>query len=350
MSAETKYAAYRYFTPPKLEKLDLDLASLAGGGYAPAQFDGVTHDGRHLYCRYRGGWLTITELRGPDDDLMDGREILSVNLGPPLHGGLTIGQLCQYAGITINGMTPPLPSPEEMAREGARDLSGRMSFFDVTVHSTHETQRSFLDAISRKWGNVTIIQPVSGENYHWRSCGSVEGITRDTFCIIRSVPVSDEGLRRVRADVSLQETFPDALIVTVFASGFAFPLRMNRSPLIERAQQICGRELHVANQTDDLLFGRFSLSAQFATDDAEALRQVQHLHQLFDETYPPCLMEEFDLATGQGTDAEDIKVPMDPKIASWVCNNEDRWYFVTPKGTREHPVAVGLKLSPVSAL
>lgn len=351
MSTGTKYAAYRYFTPPKIGKLNLDLASLAGGGYAPAQFYGETHDGRHLYCRYRDGWLTITELRGSDDDLMDGRELLSVNLGPPLHGGLTVGQLCQYVGITINGVMPPLPTPEEMAREGAKDLSGQTSFFDVTVKSTHKTQRSFLEALMRGWGQITIIEPVSSENFRhtgWRLCSSIDAIAKDGFCIIRGVAVSDEELQRVRVDVNLQESFPEALIVSVFASGFRFPLRTGGNSLVERAQQICGRELHVAGQSDDMLYGSFSLHAQFGTDDAEALRQVQHIHQLFDEIYPRFRVEEVNLVTRQRTDARDYTISMDPEIASWVSANDDRWYFVVPQGTRENPVAVGLKLSPVA--
>src|SRR5450755_2998986 len=108
----SQYSLSRYFTPPRVEPLNLDLARLEGGGYAPAQFEGETHDGRDVYIRYRGGGFSVAvaNLKGAADET----RILDVQIGPPLHGGISIGQLCRYFGITINQELPPLPTPAEM--------------------------------------------------------------------------------------------------------------------------------------------------------------------------------------------------------------------------------------------
>src|SRR5690242_19288708 len=87
----SRYSLSRYFTPPSVQPLHLHLARLEGGGHAPAQFFGETHDGREVYVRYRGGGLSVTVTNESDT----GGEtcILDVAIGPPLHGVLSIGQL-----------------------------------------------------------------------------------------------------------------------------------------------------------------------------------------------------------------------------------------------------------------
>ncbi len=68
----------------------------------PAQWDGVTDDGRTAYIRYRWGWLSVRV--SATGDAVGGDEIVGAQLGDRLDGSLTTDQLftaLHEAGITL---------------------------------------------------------------------------------------------------------------------------------------------------------------------------------------------------------------------------------------------------------
>jgi hypothetical protein len=215
----SQYSLSRYFTPPKLASLNLDLARLAGGGYAPAQFFGETHDGREVYIRYRGGNFSVTLANEPgvaDDTCVDER------IGPPLHGGISIAQLCNYFGITINGARPPLPTPEEMLREGCRDLSGLTTFYDVWLSSGLDTQKRLLSAA---FPGATLMQPILDQFKvkGYRVCPTIESLTSDNSCTVLG-GLTAETVASLAQQPLLHHEVGDC-IIQVDTCGFQYPIR-----------------------------------------------------------------------------------------------------------------------------
>src|SRR6478736_5784447 len=72
-----------YLSRPNLKPLQLDLATLEGGGSCPAEFFGETTDGQEVYVRYRNGWLSVQ--RGEET-------LLKASIGPGLHGEMLLEQ------------------------------------------------------------------------------------------------------------------------------------------------------------------------------------------------------------------------------------------------------------------
>ena len=93
------------FHTPEPPKLNVDLASLSGGGVAPSQFCGETHDGRDVYVRYRGGHLSIQIGTEVGEDALDGERLLDVDIGPAYDGSVSLSQFCTYFGAQTTG--PP---------------------------------------------------------------------------------------------------------------------------------------------------------------------------------------------------------------------------------------------------
>ena len=108
-----------FYSRPNLRSLGIDVVKIDGGGSCPAQFEGETADGRHVYIRYRGGRFSV--------DCGEGWGI-NASIGPYLHGSMLLEQACDLAGITVRGER--LTLSEEKFREAAEqewilDWSGR---------------------------------------------------------------------------------------------------------------------------------------------------------------------------------------------------------------------------------
>jgi hypothetical protein len=352
MYAKSRYSVSRFFTPPTIEPLDLDLKELRGGGYAPAQFEGHTPDGRHVYCRYRGGGLSVTVAKkAGEHSLGDGTCILDVRLGPPLHGGLTLGQLCHYAGITINGERPPLPTSEEMRKEGAKNLSGASTFFDVWVNSTHQTQRDFLQRLLRDFPECTIVQPRLTEKFQTVGgdvCRSVDEIKQDRFAVLCGNSRDPELISGWSNDTQLDALFPETLIIDVHGSGFKHPIHKYSNNTAEWVRKALGLDIQIAGQCDELLHGSFSLHASFPKEDSKKHRFLEKVSALLDNAYPAFRLQEFDVVTGAGVSGIDHVGHFDPAIAAWIAGAENRWYFVLQKREDDKVTAIGQKLIPVA--
>ena len=219
----------RFFTPPKLLPLGLDLAELSGGGFCPSQFEGLTHDGRDVYCRYRGGWLSIQVSNKIGADVFnDCTILLDVGLEPPLDGSMALWELCKYTGITINGKTVNKPDkvitpkrvkpqklgyidyvdmiksiddvvPFENDLEANDDLSGEMSFYNAHLESTIITARAMVDSVAKHFDNVVILQWDEVEKYKTYKARIVKTSAEinklDSYLLIGGAIEGDGGLK-----------------------------------------------------------------------------------------------------------------------------------------------------------
>ncbi|WP_238364782.1 hypothetical protein [Mesobacterium pallidum] len=101
----------RFFTPRPPAPLNLDLASLSGGGAYPAQFYGETHDGRAVYVRYRGGALSVQIAPEPGEDAVRGETVLDWDDGPPWDGELSRRSSAAWPGSRSTARCPRKQTP-----------------------------------------------------------------------------------------------------------------------------------------------------------------------------------------------------------------------------------------------
>ncbi len=133
---------FNWITRPNLSPLNLDLKEFESDG--AFQFKGFTTQGREVYAKYRMGWLTIM-LCNPDEVLLEAK------IGPDYHGQMLAEQVCDLAGMTLNGT--PVVISEAMVEEGrARELifdwSGRMTYLMEQVRLTSEAEAELREAIT----------------------------------------------------------------------------------------------------------------------------------------------------------------------------------------------------------
>jgi hypothetical protein len=128
------------FSRPELPKLNLDLAHFNGGGRYPTLFEGVTREGRSIHARYRSGWLRIAF---DDSD----EALLQAKIGDANDGDMLLEQVCDLAGITIQGEMPVL-TPEALERAiheaPVKDWSGRTIYWSFDLKYTPSAGQTFL--------------------------------------------------------------------------------------------------------------------------------------------------------------------------------------------------------------
>lgn len=332
----SQYSLSRYFTPPRIEPLNLDLAQLGGGGVAPAQFYGETHDGREVYVRYRGGGFEVWMASKPGADAYaaeDSSCILEGEIGPPFHGGMTVGQACHLFGITINGTRPPLPTREEMYRKSCVDLSGATTFYDVWLSSTLETQKRFLTAALAALPKATLILPVFGQAKieGYRICPTVEELTSSFPYIFVGAPMTADALAHLSAERVGLYDLDDHIVIRLMTSGFEHPIRKYDNSSAVGWQRATGKALFVAGQVDECVYGSLSLHSQFRTGDSEPLALFQELDRLLDEFYPAYEVAWFDLLTGDKVIESAHVRHFDPHVVNWLNAGPDRWLYVHNK-------------------
>lgn len=334
----------RWFTPPTVEPLDLDLSFLSGGGACPAQFEGETHDGRDVYCRYRGGVMKVRIAKRPDGSVFDedADTVLTENIGPPLHGSINLGQFCRLAGITIDGVLPPLPSPEKMTQEGYYDLSGATTFYDVWVNSAVQTQRDFIEAVM-DWSDATLMTRIYDDNYQTtgtRLCTSVTNIeAHDVIVVIGPVPDEQERLHFVDP----MKPAPRGTVATLRISGFKAPMRPYSNPWIDRVREMTGIQIEVAGISETCLHDSFSLHARCKND--EDRNRIGRLDSLFDAMFPRYRIFTADIASGAPLPEQDETIQHhDPRIANWIGDEPSRWFGIRNAGDRDNPRIVGTRL------
>lgn len=352
---KSQYSESRYFTPPSFDPINLDLAFLDGGGYAPSQFDGKTHDGREVYCRYRGGTLSVTIANEPGVDAVDqGTRVLDIQIGPPLHGGMTLGQLCRYAGITINGSCPSYPTPTEIREASSVDLSGAMTFYNVWLNSSYLTQKRFIGAAIETFPNLTLVQP-NFENRRgkhklkdWSICECVEDLTSDQSDMLFGQRPTKGVLASFQNFGPSEGNYPHGLGVRVSTEGFQYAIHKYAKFDAERIHKSMGKTIFVAGQTDDCLYGTFALSASFRTNNEAHRTLLARFDSLLDAFFPKHQVAHFDLVSGAREAIEGYCMHFDPEIVAWADGKDDRWLSVSNAGDNQAPRFVGVRAFEVS--
>lgn len=321
-----------FFTPAHLTPLRLDLAALHGGGTAPSQFEGETHDGRPVYCHYRGGVLNVSIGRTAHGDVhSDAVTVLSARLGPPLHGGLSLFQLCTLAGLTIRGKVPDQDDMlEHHSEEDAAqwdDLSGDTTFFDMSFQSTTTTAREALSALCASLPVAQIVEfPWSRQDGPlgavWRN--GLDEVSTSFPCIFAGKrPV--ETIADLRHSRQLRMAFPDALIFRFKFGGFGYPIRpYHMQPVEDRIRDV-GRPYFVAGHEEDCLFAELCISAQFATADSAARASLDRVEAAVRACFPQYETRAFELGAGQPVPKSHRLERLDPVLVAWVKAAPDRW-------------------------
>ena len=77
----------------------------------PAQWEGLTDDGRHVYVRYRWGWLTVQVASAPGKgiDYLRGPFLVEQRLGDDLDGTLSYDDLRFVTKDVLEWPTYELP-------------------------------------------------------------------------------------------------------------------------------------------------------------------------------------------------------------------------------------------------
>ncbi len=338
----------RFFTPPRLTSLDLDLASLTGGGWAPAQYSGETPDGRDVFCRYRGGRLSVTVANEPGADVLrNGTCLLEERIGPPLHGGLSLGQLCHYAGITIKGARPAMPRGAELRRQGYEDLSGATTFYDFRVDSTLETARFSLARVMREIAELSVVQRLFDDKHRTVGgvfCASSEAVTSTFAYLILGERPPEDRLARLSDDVDLQALSPNSTVCRFDFPGFEYGLHPYSAVFTKRIAEQIGRKLRVAGQVDDCLHLGLWVQSSFANDDVENHARVLELDRILAACFPLQDLLCFELQSARRRPELDLTAMIDPAIAKWVCGGEDRWLHVLDNGGPDAPDYLGYRL------
>ncbi|MEM6609889.1 MAG: hypothetical protein AAF689_15085 [Pseudomonadota bacterium] len=311
-------------TPPPVPKLNLHIPNLAGGGYAPLQFSGETADGRAIYGRYRGGYLSVTADMGtPTQDLL-----LEVNLGPALDGYISHPQCCQLTGITGPG---PWRDPEESADY---DLSGATSFYRLRLDSTAATARQLLADL------INAVGADRGRQMQPSGLMPLKSAEETTALEVR-FDLSPQGFDAARlTDFARypKTAQPGHLVLSLSYPSFgraALPLNGIR-PIIHRSRDYA--PVRVAGETQTVLHNWLWLKAEFATGDPWALSLLGTIDALALKRFPEIQIGRFDLDTDAQTDEPSIDAQIDPEVLAWLRGGHRRVLQLSRDNTGWRPV------------
>lgn len=334
----TRYFESRYFTPPNLTPLNLDLSHLDGGGATPAQFYGRTHDDREVYCRYRNGYLSVTVANEPRSDaLKDGTVLLEKRIGPSLDGAMSLRQLCEVAGITINGDTPPPPTPSNLRQYAGEDFSGATSFYSVYLDSTLSTQKHLIEGIMRELRDAVIVQGVErGSNsYSFQECTSSDQVSEtDIFILFGGEKYV--GSTQTSDTTKLSNLF-DIPWIRFQTAGFRYLLHPYYNFLKNRPE--IARTHTVAGQSSECLHGTIHCYASFPTSNTVSQEMIGRFDNLLNKYFPRHRVWSLDIESGEPVSIVELNqndsLPeyishYDPLIVKWVQEKPNRWLHVWP--------------------
>lgn len=340
----------QFHTPPKVTPLNLDCISLDGGGWAPSQFEGKTQEGYNIYCRYRGGYLSVEISNEPGGDpLNNGHLILVAGLGPKLHGAMSLGQLCSIAGITINGMQPPMPSLPEMRKNGWLDLSGASSFYDFYMECTVETAKHAATIAHNILEEAYFVETIRNNDH--QIIGAVLRNTAAEFetsdpTIIFGVKPSASKLAKVSQNVWLDDLYSNSLVVDLSCIGFQYPPpTFARSHYIDKRLENVGRSIKIAGYDNECLHQTLWMRATFPTDDVDKRSTLQQITDKLVALRPGIKIQATDLETGERLPSFDKTERVDPKIVEWALSDVENWLRVRVESVNEQNIIVGYRPS-----
>jgi len=298
----------RYFTPPKVPKIDLHVISLHGGGACPSQYWGHTPDGREVYVRYRGGNLTIDIAASPGEEAGLRGGILNVRLGPPLDGTLSAEQLIALTGLRVDDRLPGFEFGPE------RDLSGATTFWrDPGISATKDGAIAFLAEL-------------------WDTFPDCE-VREISFSEAQELDVRQLAIGEVPGEPGLEIVLgPGCPTVHLGFSLFKFDFRGFGGPGEDaRLSESAGRAVETVGSRDcELKYLYLMLSSKFKTGDARARGWLERLDERIDTAFPVTTYAPHDLATGAAVSAQPFVSQDDPRIARWVAGSSGRYRYVGP--------------------
>lgn len=321
-----------FHTPQLPPKLNLDLASLSGGGVAPSQFYGETQDGRDVYVRYRGGVLRVDVATSALDDVRDGSTILEARIGPAFDGAISLTQFCTHFGVTIDGKIPSETDPKAYRNT---DFSGQTTYWQAFLpRMTRDTSRDILAACRGHFPNAMLVQPLRDQNFKLDRVVEVapENIASyDAYLIggassIAAIDIS-------AADGIVQK--PGQLLIALDFQLWKWPKPYLSDMLPESAVKDLQRTPIRAGIKDmpdgqGIAHATLRLSAVFRTDASAVHTQLSGIGDILKSFLPITRLERVDLKTGQTM--SELNQPLDPKLIEWSRQGPDRWIAVLRDG------------------
>ena len=306
----------RFFTPPEVPRVNLHVTSLVGGGACPAQYWGETPDGRKVYIRYRGGYLSI-HVGGEDEaEAAAGEKVLDLRLGPPLDGHLSLEQFIRLTGLEVDEIKAGAMSERE------RDLSGATTFWNaLSLNATKSGAEAFLLRLWRTFPDSTMneVSWTHAEGFKQRSLapGKVPSENVLEICLGRHCP-----------KIGLQY------------SGFRFDFPGYGAPDQDaRWSERAGRPVETSGTRGcEVKHQMMSLSAEFPAGDAAARDWLERLGEIVDAGFPVTAYDAYDLVSGQKADVEPLRIPDDPAIGEGVRAAPHRFRHVTGGGRTGMPL------------
>lgn len=308
----------RFFTPPKVPKVDLRVTSLRGGGACPSQYWGQTPDGREVYIRYRDGFLSFDVAEEPDEEVLYNRDFFDIQLGPPLDGELSAKQLLALTGLKVDVLDEGQVSA---GTESERDLSGATTFWSaIGISATKAGAEQFLSVLWREFPD----------------------------CKVFEISWSQPGGRKKRP-LWPGETPKDTVLEVVLGAGCPeISLRYARFKYDfpgyggpddnSRISQEVRREVETVGSIGcEVKYDSLSLSSEFRTDDAVARTWLEKLDDKLDACFPVVEYTLRDLATGEIIEGEALKTQDDPEITKWVQGASNRFRYIR-RAARDLPL------------
>lgn len=316
-----------FHTPKLPPPLTLDLASLRGGGSCPTQFEGETYDGRAVYVRYRGGWLSVDIANEPGQKPYDGTQLLDIELGPRLDGTIGLATFCRWLGVTVNGA---IPVETNYDADEAKDLSGQTTFFRLDASKiTLPTARRLLSACCTALPHALLVQAErTPDPRHIHLVDTTPDAAKDRLWLIDGVTsLADIDLD---PDIGIRPK-PGQLQIRTFCRLFSYPNPWFTSFALPQAEKALGRPLWEAGIRNlppehAIACDSFSLTADFPTADTATRQRLTALGEQLQAILPHTRHDWIDLATGAVTGR--VTLPLDPVLADWCAAAPDRWLHI----------------------
>jgi hypothetical protein len=299
----------RFFTPPKIPKVDLSVTSLSGGGACPSQYRGQTSDGREVYIRYRGGVLSIDMSRVPSEAEQPRTEVLNIELGPPLDGTISARQLISLTGLKVDDLDGDELLPEA---EVELDLTGKTTFYRTReISATNDGAMKFLSLLWSAFPSCQVTEITwsqhEGRNERLLELGELPKETELEISLGNDCPAISLQFSRFKYD------FP----------GFGRP-----DGDIEFSKE-AGRKIETVGSFGCAVkYDSLSISSEFRTDNVAARDWLEQLDSKLADCFPEIEYAPHDPGSGEEIAGEPWKTQDDPAISEWVRATSNRFRYV----------------------
>ncbi|MEP5761190.1 MAG: hypothetical protein ABJ327_18110 [Litoreibacter sp.] len=298
----------RFFTPPKIPKVDLRVTSLSGGGACPSQFEGLTPDGRAVYIRYRGGVLSIEVANASSEDAHSGVKILNIELGPPLDGTISAQQIVSLTGLVVDELDESRLSQSEVER----DLSGTKTFFSANeISATNEGAMKFLSLLWSEFPDCRVTEIT------W----SQQERRNERLLDVDEVP------KETLLQIQLGNKCP-AISLQFSRFKYDFPGHGRPDGDVRFSEEVKRKIETVGSFGCAVKYGSLSISSEFCTNNTAARDWLEKLDSVLGDCFPETEYSSYDLGSGEEIGSESWKVQDDRAISEWVAAASNRFRFV----------------------